>query len=91
MNLKNVFKKIDGPQWPPILSLTFVLVFFTWFYFQTSFIKSTIVHVDKQESLYLDSISEAVLVNKELLHNLNNNISALKEELRCLELIKNKY
>ena len=91
MNLKNVFNKIDGPQCAPYLTLSIIIIFFTWFYFQTNFIKSTIVHADKQESLYLDSISEAVLVNKEILHNLNNNISALKEELRCLELIKNKY
>ena len=90
MNLKNVFKKIDGPQCAPFLTLSTIIIFFTWFYFQTNFIKSTIVHADKQESLYLDSISEAVLVNKEILHNLNN-ISALKEELRCLELMKNKY
>lgn len=90
MNLKNVFKKIDGPQCAPFLTISIIIFFFTWFYFRTNFIKSTIVHSDKQEILYLDSISEAVLVNKKILQNLNNNISALKEELKRLEMVKNK-
>lgn len=90
MNLKNVFKKIDGPQCVPFLLLSIIIIFFTRFYFQTNFIKSTIVHSDKQESLYLDSISDAVLVNKKILYNLNNNISALKEELKRLDMVKNK-
>lgn len=71
MELNKVFKKIDEPQCLTILTLTLAILFMTCFYYVSNNIKTILTKGDKQNSIYLDSLSKVVFSNRELLLDLN--------------------
>lgn len=52
------------------------------FYYVSNNIKTILTKGDKQNSIYLDSLSKVVFSNRELLLDLNKKIGALQNELK---------